>query len=150
MFSSREIWSPVVGTMVDRLTPQQRSNLMRQVRGKDTAPEMIVRRLVHAAGFRYRLHRKDLPGKPDLCFSARRKIIFVHGCFWHGHGCKIGRLPKSRPEFWKPKIARNRERDRDAVAALETLGWRVLTVWQCETKDTESLRQRVVEFLADG
>lgn len=136
--------------MVDRLTPEQRSNLMRRVRGKDTAPEMIVRRLAHRAGFRFRLHRKDLPGKPDLCFPARRKVIFVHGCFWHGHGCKIGRLPKSRPEFWEPKIARNRERDATAVAALVALGWTVLTVWQCETKESESLRQRVVEFLRES
>jgi DNA mismatch endonuclease (patch repair protein) len=84
--------------MVDRLTPEQYSGLMRKVRGKDKAPEMIVRRLAHGAGFRYRLHHKDLPGKPDLCFPARRKVIFVHGCFWHDHNCKLGRLPKFRPE----------------------------------------------------
>lgn len=134
--------------MTDRLTIEQRSNLMRRVRGKDTAPELIVRRLAHAAGYRFRLYRKDLPGKPDLCFPSRRKAIFVHGCFWHGHGCKIGRLPKSRPEYWEPKIARNRERDTAAVAALAALGWRVLTIWQCQTKDREALRQRIVEFLS--
>jgi DNA mismatch endonuclease, patch repair protein len=133
--------------MTDKLTPEQRSNLMRRVRGKDTAPEMIVRRLAHGAGFRFRLHRKDLLGKPDLCFPGRRKVIFVHGCFWHGHGCKIGRLPKSRPEFWQPKIARNRERDAEVAAALSALGWGVLTVWQCETKDIDDLRQRIVDFL---
>ncbi|HEY8032433.1 MAG TPA: DNA mismatch endonuclease Vsr [Methylocella sp.] len=134
--------------MTDRLTIEQRSNLMRRVRGKDTAPELLVRRLAHAAGFRFRLHRKDLPGNPDLCFPTRHKVIFVHGCFWHGHGCKIGRLPKSRLEFWQPKIARNRERDTAAVAALATLGWRVFTVWQCQTKDRPALRQRIVEFLS--
>lgn len=133
--------------MVDRLTPQQRSNLMRQVRGKDTAPEMIVRRLAFAEGYRYRLHRKGLPGKPDLVFPGRRKAIFVHGCFWHGHGCKIGRLPKSRPEFWEPKIARNQQRDAESAAALIASGWDVLTVWQCETKDREALRNRIVDFL---
>ena len=134
--------------MTDRLTIEQRSNLMRRVRGKDTAPEVFVRRLVHAAGFRFRLHRQDLPGKPDLCFPSRHKAIFVHGCFWHGHTCKIGRLPKSRPEYWQPKIAQNRERDSATVAALAALGWRVLTVWQCQTKDSQALRQRIVEFLS--
>jgi DNA mismatch endonuclease (patch repair protein) len=133
--------------MVDKLTPEQRSDLMHKVRGKDTAPEMIVRRLAHGAGFRYRLHRKDLPGKPDLCFPARRKIIFVHGCFRHGHDCKLGRLPKSRPEYWLPKIARNRECDKASIAALAALGWKVLTVWECQTKDLEALRERVVKFL---
>lgn len=133
--------------MTDRLTPQQRSDLMRRVGGKDTAPEMIVRRMVHAQGYRYRLHRKGLPGKPDLVFPSRRKAIFVHGCFWHGHGCKIGRLPKSRPEYWEPKIVRNRERDAAAVAGLAKLGWDALTVWQCETRDGMALAQRLVEFL---
>jgi DNA mismatch endonuclease (patch repair protein) len=133
--------------MADRLTPQQRSNLMSKVGSKHTAPEMIVRRLVHAAGYRYRLHAKALPGKPDLVFPARRKAIFVNGCFWHGHGCKIGRLPKSRPEFWVPKIARNKERDADKATALEKLGWQIITIWQCETKDSELLRQRLVDFL---
>ena len=133
--------------MTDRLTLVQRSALMRQVRGKDTAPEMIVRCLAHAEGYRYHLHRKALPGKPDLAFPGRRKVVFVHGCFWHGHGCKIGRLPKSRPEFWQPKIARNRERDAENIAALAALGWQTLAIWQCETKDTEALRQRLAKFL---
>jgi DNA mismatch endonuclease (patch repair protein) len=133
--------------MVDKLTQEQRSDLMRKVRGKDTAPEMIVRRLTHGAGFRFRLHRKDLPGKPDLCFPARRKVIFVHGCFWHGHHCKFGRFPRSRPEYWLPKIARNRERDTAAVATLAALGWKVLTIWECQTKDREALRERILKFL---
>lgn len=120
---------------------------MRQVKGKDTAPEMIVRRMLHGAGYRYRIHRKDLPGKPDLVFPQRHKAIFVHGCFWHGHGCKIGRLPKSRPEFWVPKIARNRERDDYNLSVLATMGWKVLTIWQCHTKDLAALSEILVEFL---
>jgi DNA mismatch endonuclease, patch repair protein len=120
---------------------------MSRVRGKDTVPELIVRRMVHAEGYRYRLHRKGLPGKPDLVFPGRRKAVFVHGCFWHGHGCKIGRLPKSRSEYWEPKIARNRERDAQNRAELESLGWQVLTVWQCETKDADTLKRRTGEFL---
>jgi DNA mismatch endonuclease (patch repair protein) len=133
--------------MVDRLTPDRRSHLMRQVRSKDTTPELIVRRLLHAEGYRFRLYRRDLPGKPDLVFPSRRKAIFVHGCFWHGHGCKIGRLPKSRLDFWGPKIARNRERDAQNVAALRALGWQVLAVWQCETKDSRALLQQLGDFL---
>ena len=133
--------------MVDKLTPEQCSDLMRKVKGKDTAPEMIVRRLAHGAGFRYRPHRKDLPGKPDLCFPSRRKVIFVHGCFWHGHDYKLGRMPKSRPEYWLPKIALNRERDAAAAAALGVLGWKVLTIWECQTKDHDSLRERIARFL---
>ena len=133
--------------MVDKLTPERRSALMSRVRGKDTVPELIVRRMVHAEGYRYRLHRKGLPGKPDLVFPGRRKAVFVHGCFWHGHGCKIGRLPKSRAEYWEPKIARNRERDAQNRAELESLGWQILTVWQCETKDAEALNRRIGEFL---
>lgn len=132
--------------MVDRLTPEQRSDLIK-VKGKDTAPEMIVRRLAHGAGFRYRLHRKDLPGKPDLCFPSRRKVIFVHGCFWHDHNCKSGRLPKSRPEYWLPKIAGNRERDKVTAAALAALGWKALTIWECRIKDNDALQERIVKFL---
>lgn len=135
--------------MIDRLTPAQRSNLMRSVRGKNTLPEMIVRREAHGAGFRYRLHRKDLPGRPDLCFPSRKKIIFVHGCFWHGHGCKIGKLPKSRLDFWRPKIERNRKRDADVLSQLEAAGWSTLIIWQCELKnhDSEQIRERIVNFL---
>jgi DNA mismatch endonuclease (patch repair protein) len=120
---------------------------MSKVRGKHTTPEMIVRRLLFAEGYRYRLHAKSLPGKPDLVFAGMRKAIFVHGCFWHGHGCTIGRLPKSRLEFWGPKIARNRQRDAETLLALHTLGWQTLTVWQCQTKDRNFLRKVVVEFL---
>lgn len=120
---------------------------MQSVRSKNTGPEMIVRRIAHALGYRFRVHRRDLPGTPDLVFPSRRKAIYVHGCFWHGHGCSKGKLPKSRPEFWLPKIARNKERDLDAVAAMGIRGWETLTVWQCETKDRDAVAKALVDFL---
>lgn len=123
---------------------------MRANKGKDTKPEMIVRRLAHGMGYRYRLHRKGLPGKPDLVFESRRKVIFVHGCFWHHHpdpGCKIARLPKSRLDFWLPKLDANRVRDDRDEKALENLGWRVLTVWECELKDEERACDVIRSFL---
>lgn len=133
---------------MDRLTPEHRSWLMSRVGSKDTKPELVVRRLVFAMGYRYRLHSKHLPGSPDLVFPGRKKVIFVNGCFWHGHpGCRYGRLPKSRVEFWQAKIDRNRERDRENIASLEADGWRVLTVWQCELKDIETLANRLNEFI---
>lgn len=124
--------------------------VMRANKGKDTKPEMIVRRLAHGMGYRYRLHRKGLPGKPDLVFESRRKVIFVHGCFWHHHpdpGCKIARLPKSRLDFWLPKLDANRVRDDRDEKALENLGWRVLTVWECELKDKERVCDVIRSFL---
>lgn len=132
---------------MDRLSTERRSWLMGRVGTKDTAPEMIVRRLLHGNGYRYRLHVGSMAGKPDIVLPSRRSVVFVHGCFWHGHGCKIGRLPKSRPEFWGPKIARNRDRDADAQRKLKGLGWRVLTVWQCETKDLSKLGRKLDRFL---
>ncbi len=111
--------------------PMSRSEIMSSVGTKDTRPEMIVRRHLHRLGFRYSLHRRDLPGRPDLVFPARRGVILVHGCFWHGHGCAWGRLPKTRLDYWGPKIAANLERDRDAVERLTALGWQVHVVWQC-------------------
>lgn len=123
---------------------------MSRVRSKDTAPEMVVRRLVHGLGYRYRLHGANLPGKPDLVFASRRKAIFVHGCYWHGHDCKRGqRLPSTRQDYWLPKLRRNRERDARNLSSLGQLGWDVLTVWECETKDREALAGRLVEFLGD-
>jgi DNA mismatch endonuclease (patch repair protein) len=127
-----------------------RSENMRRIRGKDTKPEWIVRRLVYALGFRYRLHRKVLPGKPDLAFIGKRKVIFVHGCFWHKHSdpaCKIARLPKSRTEYWLPKLERNRSRDAGHLAALRDAGWEVLTIWECEVKDEAALAKRIRRFL---
>ena len=120
---------------------------MKAVKSKDTKPEWAVRRLLYAMGYRFRLHRKDLPGTPDIAFIGRRKAIFVHGCFWHQHGCKKGRPPKSRPEFWEPKLRRNKERDAQKLAELEALGWRALVVWQCETTDTEALAARLKAFV---
>jgi len=125
-----------------------RSRTMRQVRAKDTKPEMIVRRAAHALGRRFRLHRKDLPGRPDLAFARDRRAIFVHGCFWHGHDCKRGaRTPKTNRAYWEAKIARNMARDRDALASLAALGWETLVVWECETRDLPALRERLAAFL---
>src|SRR5438552_14047694 len=108
-------------------TPEQRSRIMRAVKGRDTAPEMTVRRIVHSMGYRYRLHRKDLPGKPDLVFGPRQRVIFVHGCFWHQHhGCRAGRVPGSNLGYWGPKLLRNKERDQVTRSALEAAGWQVL------------------------
>jgi DNA mismatch endonuclease (patch repair protein) len=120
---------------------------MRAVKAKDTGPEMIVRRLVHGLGYRFRLHRADLPGKPDLVFPGRRAAIFVHGCFWHGHDCARGaRTPKENRAYWTRKIARNAERDVAAVKDLRSLGWRTLTLWECELKKP-GLAGRVGRFL---
>lgn len=132
---------------MDRLSSEHRSWLMGRVGSKDTAPELVVRRYLHRLGYRYRLHVKTLPGKPDMVFPARRCVILVHGCFWHGHGCKIGKLPKSRIEFWRAKIARNQERDAQSVRKLRALGWRVLTVWQCEIRDMRKTGPRLERFL---
>jgi DNA mismatch endonuclease, patch repair protein len=132
-------------------TPEARSRVMRAVKGRNTKPEMTVRRLVHGMGFRYRLHRKDLPGKPDMTFSSRRKIIFIHGCFWHGHDCKRGaRIPKNNRDYWVAKIARNRRRDSEHYEALRENGWRALVVWECQLKDRETVAKRIKAFLESG
>jgi len=123
---------------------------MRAVKGKDTAPEMSVRRMLHKLGYRYRLHRKDLPGKPDLVFPGRNAVIFVHGCFWHGHDCKRGaRIPKTNTEYWTEKICRNVKRDAQAIKDLEAAGWRVFVVWECDLRDLDTLKDRLVAFLGD-
>lgn len=116
---------------MDVLTPEQRWHNMSRIRGKDTKPEMLLRRGLHAMGLRYRLHVRDLPGRPDLVFPRHRAVILVHGCFWHGHDCPLFRLPATRPEFWAAKIAGNRTRDQRTAGALHAAGWRVLTVWEC-------------------
>jgi DNA mismatch endonuclease (patch repair protein) len=137
---------------MDKLTPERRSENMRRIKSHSMKPEMAVRRLVHGLGYRYRLRRKDLPGKPDLVFGPKRKVIFVHGCFWHGHqreGCHVARLPKSNTGYWNPKLTRNKQRDAEQVIALREMGWRVLTIWECETPDTASLERRLSKFLSD-
>ncbi|WP_444666557.1 very short patch repair endonuclease [Cereibacter changlensis] len=131
-------------------TDPVRSATMRAVKAKDTAPEMIVRRLAHGFGCRFRLHRKDLPGTPDLVFTGRRKIVMVNGCFWHGHDCARGaRQPKTNGDYWRAKIGRNVARDAANLAALEAAGWEVLTVWECETKvaGRPALEDRLRGFL---
>lgn len=120
---------------------------MQSVKTKDTGPELSVRRVLFAAGYRFRLHRKDLPGSPDVVLPGRKKAIFVHGCFWHGHGCAKGQASKSRLEYWGPKLATNQARDAKNVSALNALGWDVLTVWQCELSDMKTLIDRLGTFL---
>ncbi|MCA0015568.1 very short patch repair endonuclease [Mesorhizobium sp. B292B1B] len=121
---------------------------MSRVRKSDTKPEMIVRQLVHGLGYRFRLHRQDLPGTPDLTFPSRRKVIFVHGCFWHRHNCRLGgRLPTTRPEYWLPKLSRNVDRDRSVEIELLSLGWRVLVIWECETRSLDVIRDRLLNYL---
>ena len=124
-----------------------RSENMRAIRGKDTKPEMAVRSIVHRLGYRFRLHRADLPGTPDLVFPARSKVIFVHGCFWHSHGCKTGLVPKSNRDFWLPKLRRNKVRDGRNLEALARQGWNALVVWECELRDLRALRLSVKRFL---
>jgi DNA mismatch endonuclease (patch repair protein) len=136
--------------MMDTLTPEQRSVRMSRVRGQDTKPEMAVRRALHALGFRFRLHDKRLPGRPDLVFPGRGKVVFVHGCFWHRHeGCTLARLPKSRLEFWIPKLEANRARDAAKLAALSEAGWRATVIWECELKDMKRAAERLARFLTD-
>lgn len=123
---------------------------MSRVRARDTKPEMKLRRLIHGMGFRYRLHRRDLPGKPDLVFPGRRSIIFMHGCFWHRHeGCGLARLPKSKRAFWSAKLEANKERDQKNISTLEAAGWRVLVIWECQLRDEGGVREVVKEFLTN-
>ena len=129
----------------------ERSAVMRAVRGRDTTPELLVRRLLRSVAPGYRLHRKDIPGRPDVAYIGRRKAIFVHGCFWHGHDCARGaRMPKANRPYWEAKIARNRARDAANLAALAERGWKALVVWECETKDEAALSERLLRFLAEA
>jgi DNA mismatch endonuclease (patch repair protein) len=121
---------------------------MRRIRKTDTKPELVVRRLVHSLGFRYRLHRRDLPGTPDLVFPRLHKVVFVHGCFWHQHDCPLGRKqPSANPDYWLPKLARNVERDTRARTRLLELGWDVLVIWECQTKESQPLSSSIAAFL---
>lgn len=139
--------SPPSGKRLRR--PLTRSEMMARVRSKDTKPEKLVRSLLHALGYRFRLHRRDLPGSPDIVLPARKVAIFVHGCFWHGHSCKrAGRLPKTNADFWAKKLADNLARDARNRSALENLGWKVLVVWECELKDEAALTNLFCTFLS--
>ncbi len=143
---TRKQYQITMGT--DTLTPRQRSERMSRIRAKDTKPEKLVRRLVHGMGYRYRLHVRGLPGCPDLVFQGKRKIIFVHGCFWHRHPrCKNDRPPKSRRDFWLPKLQANRKRDKLCQRALRRLGWQVFVIWECETRDKPALSRKIRKFL---
>ena len=136
--------------MADTLSPAERSARMARVRGRDTGPELRVRRLLHRLGYRYRLHGPGLPGKPDLVFARRRAVVFVDGCFWHRHAdpaCPFSRLPKSRHGFWLPKLEANRERDAANERRLEAAGWRVLHIWECDLRDMDLVAERLISFL---
>lgn len=124
-----------------------RSEMMAAVRSKDTKPEMLVRRLLHKSGYRYRLHRPDLPGKPDLVLPSRKKVIFVHGCFWHQHDCAFSHVPKSNLSYWAPKLLRNQARDREHIAALRAAGWKCLVLWECQLTKPDRLLRRLTKFL---
>jgi DNA mismatch endonuclease (patch repair protein) len=130
-----------------KISPQVRSHIMRSIRKTDTRPEIAVRRMIRELGIGYRLHAKELPGRPDIVFRRRRKAIFVHGCFWHQHGgCRLSKRPSARPEYWLPKLERNRKRDQEALEALASLGWEVLVVWECELADECRLKHKVTEL----
>jgi DNA mismatch endonuclease (patch repair protein) len=134
--------------LTDKLTPERRSANMSRIRSGDTSPEWIVRRLLHGMGYRYRLHVAALPGKPDLVFPRLNRVIEVRGCFWHQHpGCIDSHIPKTRIEYWRPKLQRNQSRDADNRRKLRKLGWRLFVVWECETADTGRLAKRLVRFL---
>jgi len=133
---------------MDHVAQGKRSKIMAAVHSKGTKPEILVRKLVYAMGFRYRLHDKDLPGKPDLVFKSKKKVIFVNGCFWHGHkGCEKARLPKTHKDYWQDKINRNRIRDRKNEKALNIMDWAHLTIWQCDLKKIEPIAKRIYKFL---
>lgn len=134
--------------MPDVMTPEQRSRCMASIRSKNTRPELTVRSLVHRMGYRFRLHRRELPGKPDLVFVSRRSVIFVHGCFWHQHaGCRLASKPATRAEFWKGKFEANLSRDSRVRRKLIAMGWRVLVIWECETRDLVELQKWIRLFL---
>ena len=136
--------------MPDRCSSEERSRIMARVRSKGTRPEMLVRHALHRLGYRYRLHRSDLSGKPDLAFPSRRKALFINGCFWHVHpGCPRARMPQNNQDYWVPKLERNRLRDSENLDALRNRGWEAMTVWECELRDLDSAVARIVSFLGD-
>ena len=133
--------------MADVFSKEKRSWVMSRVRSKDTKPELAVRRLVHSLGFRYRLHRRNLPGCPDMVFAGRNKVIFVHGCFWHGHECSAATLPASNREYWEAKQTRNMSRDKANLRELRKAGWRCMVIWECQIRNSKSLAGRITNFL---
>ncbi len=133
---------------MDKLSPERRSANMRRIRSKHSSIELIVRRTVSRLGYRYRLHRPDLPGRPDLVFGKLKRVIFVHGCFWHCHGCAESHVPRSNTSYWEPKLRRNAERDRVHVTELRRMGWRVLILWECQLSDLVRLEKSLRKFLA--
>ncbi len=134
--------------MSHAMSKTERVRRMRAIRSENTRPERAVRSLVHRLGYRFRLHVGDLPGKPDIVLPRLRKVVFVNGCFWHQHsGCPLARVPRSRPDYWPQKFERNASRDRESLRALRRLGWKVLVVWECQTKDTARLSRRLLRFL---
>jgi DNA mismatch endonuclease, patch repair protein len=135
--------------MVDNRTVDSRSALMARVRQKNTSPEMIVRRLLHRMGYRFRLHQKDLPGRPDIVLPRHKKVIFVHGCFWHRHDCKKATMPKTNQEFWKNKFQTNIDRDTKVLRSIKERGWETLIIWECEARDGDQLELRLLKFLGE-
>lgn len=133
--------------MSERLSPEQRSRNMAAVKNKNTAPEIVVRKTLHRLGYRFRLHRRDLPGNPDIVLPRHRAVIFVHGCFWHGHDCRRGKRPATRTEFWNTKLDGNLERDRKNTDLLIELGWQVLIIWECQIRDHVELESYLLDFL---
>lgn len=134
--------------MVDQVNSATRRRIMQSVGTRNTGPEIQVRKALYRQGYRYRLHRRDLPGSPDIVLPGKRKIVLVHGCYWHGHGCAKGKLPKSRVEYWSEKIAANKARDAANLRALRRLAWSVIVVWQCELRNIESVTTRLDKFLS--
>lgn len=133
--------------MVDTLSPAERSERMARIRGRDTKPEIWVRRTLHANGYRFRLHRRDLPGRPDIVLPKYRAVVFVHGCFWHAHTCQKGRIPGTRSTFWEAKFQGNKKRDARNVRALRAAGWRVLTIWECELSKPHSRERALINLM---
>lgn len=132
--------------MADIVDPATRSRMMSGIQGKNTSPELLIRRALHAKGFRFRIHAKHLPGKPDLILPKYKAVIFIHGCFWHGHECRYFKVPKTRPEFWLEKIGKNRARDKSQIISLQALGWRVLLVWECAVR---AMKRQKTDLLVD-
>jgi DNA mismatch endonuclease, patch repair protein len=135
---------------MDQVSPLQRSKNMAAVRNRDTAPERVIRSLLHRMGMRFRLNQSQLPGSPDIVLKRYNTVLFVHGCFWHGHDCPRGKPPSTRTDFWLPKLARNRKRDHDLARSLQRMGWRVMTVWECETRDENRLVRRFARWFRKG